>query len=233
MANKITKLMLNWEEYLIREYQAWWQPWANTIAYYPLNWDALDYSWNWYDGIRWNWAYYSIWVDGNQCGDFSRARATWITSSCQAEPKTVSFFLKRADLNATAKDRRQIIWMTTDFEWSWCIRCVPTQYNSITKQGTWLVWNSWWNNNRNDATTIDLNWHHICVTCDTTQTKFYFDGNLLKTYNWVLTPNSILKIGQTPWIGNNPLNWYLQYIILESVEWTAQDIQDYLSNFSY
>lgn len=26
----------------------WWQPWVNTIAYYPLNWDANDYSWNGY-----------------------------------------------------------------------------------------------------------------------------------------------------------------------------------------
>ena len=36
---KITKLMLNWEEYQIREFQWWWwwQPGANTIAYYPLN----------------------------------------------------------------------------------------------------------------------------------------------------------------------------------------------------
>jgi hypothetical protein len=26
--------------------QGWWEPWANTIAYYPLNWDVLDYSGN-------------------------------------------------------------------------------------------------------------------------------------------------------------------------------------------
>lgn len=24
----------------------WWQPWTNTIAYYPLDWDVNDHSWN-------------------------------------------------------------------------------------------------------------------------------------------------------------------------------------------
>jgi hypothetical protein len=30
----------------IGEYQEKWQPWANTIAYYPLDTDFNDYSWN-------------------------------------------------------------------------------------------------------------------------------------------------------------------------------------------
>jgi len=30
----------------IGEYVEWWQPWANTVAYYPLEEDVLDHSWN-------------------------------------------------------------------------------------------------------------------------------------------------------------------------------------------
>ena len=64
MTNKITKLMLNWEGYEIREYQSWWQPWANTLVYYNINDNdtnstIYDLSWNWVDQT-WYW---TSWYD--------------------------------------------------------------------------------------------------------------------------------------------------------------------------
>lgn len=59
MTNKITKLMLNWEGYEIREYPSWRQPWANTLVYYNINdndtsstiydlsWNNVDQAWHW------------------------------------------------------------------------------------------------------------------------------------------------------------------------------------------
>lgn len=49
MTKKITKLMLNGEEYEIREYQAWWQPWADTILYY----DFEHTSWTTETNMAW------------------------------------------------------------------------------------------------------------------------------------------------------------------------------------
>jgi hypothetical protein len=43
MTKKITKLMLNGEEYEIREYQPGRQPGANTVLYVPMNTDLSDH----------------------------------------------------------------------------------------------------------------------------------------------------------------------------------------------
>ena len=37
----------NWDSTATKVRPAWWTPWANTLVYLKLNWDALDSSWNW------------------------------------------------------------------------------------------------------------------------------------------------------------------------------------------
>lgn len=58
-----SKLILNWEEYEFAAPEQWWQPWADTLLYMPLNWDVLDYSWN-NNNWTWTWTtdYRNIWT---------------------------------------------------------------------------------------------------------------------------------------------------------------------------
>lgn len=216
--------------YMWRE---WWTPWANTIAYYPLNGNALDYSWNWYNGTRQYWWHYATGIDWKLCWDFSRTYAEYLSSSCSTQPRTVMWFMKRCDLYATQRDRRQIIWQTSNW-WTngWCFKSKPTAYNSATIQ--WLFTKRNPEQNYTDTSMVDLNWHHFALTSDNSNTYLYFDGVLKKTYSGSLaTSGSGLKIWKS-WANTDyELNAYMQYIILESSQWTQQDIQDYLSLFTY
>ena len=83
----------------------WRVPWSNTIAYYPLNWDADDYKSTW-TLYNWTWHWTESYVTlqswlkvANFPYDWTALR--YITSSCTTAPKTVSFWLKFNDLSDT------------------------------------------------------------------------------------------------------------------------------------
>lgn len=237
MWSKISKIMIyhNSHNRQVRPV-SWWHPWANTIAYYTLNWDADDYYGN-YNWTWWNWANYATWFDWNQCADFSWSNSTWVTSSCTTAPKTLSLFMKWISLTRTSKDRRQLIWMTTTFEWwDWrWFRAIPTKYNQSTIDWSYVICAGWsWQTYKNTSI-VDTNWHHYCFVSDNNATKFYFDWNLLTTFNWEFTnpSNKNLVFWQQAALNVYESNTYMQYIILESVAWSQQDITDYLSNFTY
>lgn len=208
-----------------------WQPWANTIAYYSLNWNANDWSTNGWNGT-WSWTEnYSVWIWGNICANFTWS--SYITTSCNTEPSTVAFFLRWNSLgNPWRQDWRQVLWMSSGWENSWCFRAIPVNANSTTIQGAWIVINSSAVNTYTNTSLVDLNWHHVCITTDWTTTYLYFDGTLAGSYTWKLTCNWNFLMAWN--VGNyNAFNWCLQHVILESTQWTQQDIQDYLSNFNY
>lgn len=212
--------------------KGWWKPSANTIVYYPLDWDADDHSLTWsYNASWWNWAYYAAWLGWKQCGDFSKANNTWLYSSCNTTPMTVSFLMKWHDLNANKQDWRQIMWMTSDWWSSWCVRAKPLYYNSTTVEWAWFAFNTGWELEVTNASLVDLNWHHICLTTDWTTTYFYFDGNVIGTKSWILTAGSTFVCGSVVWMNEYRVNAYIQNIILESVNWTQQDVQNYYNEF--
>lgn len=167
----------------------------------PLDWDADDHSLTWsYNASWWNWAYYAAWLGWKQCGDFSKANNTWLYSSCNTTPMTVSFLMKWHDLNANNQDWRQIMWMTSDWWSSWCVRAVPLYYNSTTVKWEWFAFNTGWELKVTNTSLVDLNWHHICLTTDWTTTYFYFDGNVIGTKSWILTAGSTFVCGSVVWM---------------------------------
>lgn len=213
---------------------AWWTPWANTILYYSFDGNVNDLSWNWYNGTWHNGWHYSTWIGWQQCWDFSRANNDRVTATVNVEPSTVMFFMKWKDLNATSQDRRQIIGQTSNWWNSWCFRAIPTSLNASTIRWYWTFFTSWWQKEYTNTSIVDLNRHHFCLTTDGSNTYLYFDGNLVSQRSWKLSINSTkLVISRVDGSNEYALNGYMQHLIIENIQWTQQNIQDYLSNFSY
>ena len=167
MTKKITKLMLNGEEYEIREYQAWWTPWANTLAYRPLTSTSTtnDLSWNNNNlSSIWTvdfWTHY--WVDCAYFDDnnwnlqisslYDINDLTWIT--------ICSWFYTD--------------WAPTDVDW----KIWSTDWHNCFWYANWLWWYyrgdfAWGTIN----TTVDAEseWLLVTLTCD----KVNFTINILK-----------------------------------------------------
>ena len=178
-----------------------WKPWANTLVYLPLNWDALDQSGNSRDGTLPSSSYYTWeyinWVDWQQCikfkwasGDNSELSWTYADATIWSWDRTISF------------------WGKFDVVWSSSV-----YMTHIWTQNWWTQWwwfgiycKDWWNANQiwilryyNDpymtSFTYDTNRHHWVITYNNTnKAKMYVDGvqvvmtqNVSASFNTVWT----------------------------------------------
>lgn len=218
MTKKITKLMLNGEEYEIREYQAGWQPWANTIAYYPLTQDANDYSWNNYN-ITTSWAS-SYTTDGALLPDsfhagllvpFNIDTSNNYTLSCRCKPltdKCLNDDMRWIDLTQSTSNRLITLWQVwqvtqwwgssagSDF-WTTSSFSIWTRYYITCTINSWTIniYFNWWNT-----------WTKTWVSWHTCALRFWQEWNMWANRRWY---------------------WYMKDIIIEDKVRTSQEISDY------
>ena len=226
MTNKITKLMLDWEEYLIREYQAWWQPWANTVAYYPL--DATnqlnDLSWNGYtltDNAGYTfWTYQwvsCVYMTWNYSHLNSSTVPVWNTRTVLAR-----IYCTRANYN-----QQWVVctWSSyqTDIIWMWV-------YQNKGYVTDWYTGDTYW-------TTNIINGRHLLAFTWTSWgwIKLYVDWVLdttspiytRSTWTWFTIGS---KTYSDPWSAwSQPYQWYISNVIYEDKIWTADEIQAYFN----
>lgn len=91
-----------------------WKPWSNTIAYYPLETDANDASWNWHN---------ASWVSGSSYTtvswklsanfDWNRYINTWV--SVWSWPLTIACLFCHTDLSWSTYQTA----ISTPFNWNW------------------------------------------------------------------------------------------------------------------
>lgn len=216
MTNKITKLMLNWEGYEIREYQEWWwQPWANTIAYWKLDGDMLDYSWNWYDGTWWteNYTTLSSWIQVANFNWTSSIETTY-TQTISTEPFTILWWFKRANT-------WEQYWL-----WKWAVES-NYSYLHMGFYSNWTVVMDFYGTTNPSWQCSDTDWHFAAFTYSWTTQRCYYDDN---------TPQDITKsfneFAWALWLGSrvgwrNKFSWNLSNVIIENKARTDQEIVDY------
>jgi hypothetical protein len=201
----------------IGEYQEKWQPWANTIAYYPLNSTTTvnDMSGN-NRNLTNNWVQFweYDWVD---CAYASWSSYAYIISNpiTWNSSFTASIWCK---MSSTSWWKNSIAfwnsWNNVSF--------------SIWVNGTSL-YTGWWNNDRNTGYTMSTNTRtHTVVTHDNWTIKVYVNGTLqyTGTVSFSLS-NTKTVIGA--WLASYWDKWegYLSDAIEETVVWTAQEVSDY------
>jgi hypothetical protein len=221
-----------WQEKQI--YPAGWKPWANTIAYYPLETDANDYSWN-NRNLTNSWITFSnnVWVfDWNAMGYYTNQsifnNLSSLTYSVRINPSSITNWSSGGTLY-----KNPVITITDNaaFQaWDKCLfLCSSSQasyyqyYNhQYYSYCDWLSTNTW-----------------CLLTCT-------YDGTSMKIYkNWILWQsincwwsyhwytNAALVIWQNLDVSGDAAHiikryyWKMSKVIIENKARTAQEIAEY------
>lgn len=239
MTKKIIKLMLNGEEYEIREYQAGWQPWVNTLAYWKLEWDYNDETWN-YNGT---WISTSFVTDSTTWFDVMACPWTWVNYMfVDTLPSTTTdqfTLLIRAKQNFTYEDYRNLFGTHTTPSWhGWSnndwLR-MATESGSLFNISWYGYSASLWEITNYVSTSELQNWWLYWYTFDrlTKECKFY--------YNWIYKWSHTYSIQPTTWWLDSFTLWqwynrsdsdraykgWISHTILENKIRTDQEFSDY------
>ena len=181
MTKKITKLMLNGQEYEIREYQAGRQPWANTIAYWKLNGNLNDEMWNYNWTIVWSSTtvnYTSLpWDNNIQCAEiYSSRRDDGIALPVSIDNE---IFVNNVDFTfgwfinmPTVGNAEEMLYLEPSS--SWVISLWIRNWNFYTE----AIWQWRWNTTANLSANT---WYSVIWTYEssTYTWKYYVNGNLI------------------------------------------------------
>lgn len=207
----------------------WWQPWANTLAYYPLETDTNDYSWNNRNLIN-NWITFDggVWVfDGNAIWYYTN-NSLWnslnnFTYSVYVNPSSIVSWAVDWDpnINRIISIIQNGNMGTFDKSLSLC--------NS--SQAQWYNYYNW--QLQIYATWISINtWYYLTYT---------FDGSNITIYkNWTLEQSIACWWSYTGYTqatlcvwndtDRNQIKKYygkISNVIIENTARTAQEISDY------
>lgn len=203
----------------------WWQPWANTLLYLPLNstYTNTDQSGKQVSTTNYNVTFWTYqWVDCWTFGNDTRIAVTPfnipnnVTFACRCYNTWVYQYewnIFDARVQGWAQ-YRNAFWISSEYYWYYLAitwNCVDTTWD-FYKQNQWVLFVS---------------------TCENWEQKIYLKGNNVDYYysdtlsfSW-LTPDQI-SIGQE-WNNAHQRHfvWWLSNLILEDKIWTAQEISDY------
>lgn len=260
MTNTITKITFDWNDYIVwwwwsdivyvtqAEYTALlpWaasdgkhyviyskdqrQPWANTLAYYPL--DTIntinDLSWNNHTlSNRWNvtfWIY--DWVD---CANFAASNPAWLYNSSD-------------NIITDNMQYTYLAWINPDTTNSWSDW--PRLFCSLswnTAYG-WLF--IWWMRQHNEAAapwwvtdwpSLTSGWQLICIVWDLSDGSYdwYKNGSFVISDTWFTWARNWILIWAHETNTSNVVDryvWYMSKVIFENRQWTAQEILNYYNN---
>lgn len=194
---------------------AWWEPGANTVAYYPLKSDFNDASWKWYNLTN-NWGTITTlnWV--------SCAYYNW---SSYSGNDSISFWTTRT-INA---------WLYhSSTSWGIVVQTWEYSYNAyktrLLGSGSWNIGLSNLQNYSIDTTSWNLNWKWVNAVwvADWDNMALYINWQLEASWSNTLYAWNKLRIWYRLWGSwSEYFTWYVNEIILEDKAWTAQEIQDY------
>ena len=222
-SNQITKIY-RWSTQIR---PAWWTPWANTLAYYPLTsvTQLTDQSWNSRTLSKNKWTTPTFgtygWVNCMYTASAVDLRNANISIAGTAQT-TVSWWYYK-----TANPNNDNGYMFGFFAWE------DTMFNNITwgKGLRSLYWPFMrCKNNVRTASAWQLTWwHHYVASRNGSSWSFYCDGVLVWTLSWAadttITADHIKISSYTSYERSS--FWYFSNVIFENVAWSAQDVSDY------
>lgn len=193
----------------------WWQPWANTIAWYPLNstYTDTDQSWNWNDWTTtWTITYNTLsakFSSGNYI-DIPTIIPYW------SNPYTISVWYNTADSS----------WHQN------VVYCQVGQGVNNTASALFVYqwhlyyWASWVDWDITSATISNNTWYNIVITYNGTSLWCYLNNTSKGTTNRTISSAApdFASIWRSP---SEPCIWNISNLIIEDRVRTAQEISDY------
>lgn len=197
-----------------------WEPWANTLAYRPLQANINDYSWNWHNFSVNTW---SVSYSNNM------ATISWRL--------TCTF----SQLNNYSGDFTFSWWTVYSSTENWFYPCCIASGGSIYYPNTWFLigntkarfWAKFGGSNtavfaQTDFSSSDTSVHLITWTKSSTELKLYLDGELVATNSWSFSSlyNSSTTVLWRNWATTS---WSSKwgYLIVENRVWSAAEIDKY------
>lgn len=208
--------------------QSWWQPWANTIVYYPLDSTNTvnDLSNNHYDLTNdWNgvvfWTYQ--WAD---CAYFSKGYYNCLYRSTDQILPTWDFTWN-AYLYIVSwwSYNPRLAQSNSDNSWWW--------YQILLSQYWYLCIYSAWTRGGINTSSLTWAWHLYTITGNFTSWSytFYVDAQQVATQSWASVPTTWIKIwAWWPWWSSSTsdkYNWWMGKVIIENKIWSVSEISDY------
>ena len=215
----------------IGEYKGW-KPWSNTLAYYPLNWNLNDYSWN-NRNLTWSWVTYTSWWKG-QVAVFS----SWATAYYQnnsifniSQPFTYSLWCQTTYVPNSSYGGRYKIAIAIGIQNG---TTIATHDKDLWfgKGGIWaynyyndLQYCFGWSANINT-------WYHIVYTQDSSNQKVYLNWTLVWTHScwWSYTWYTDARLILAKQINDDnryPFSWSMSEVIMENKARTAEQVLNY------
>jgi hypothetical protein len=202
----------------------WYEPNANTLAFYPLTPSTTvnDQSWNSKNMTEsWTITYWTFaW---KKCAYFNwwymilnEALVTW------ANPRTVSCWYNRQNAGSE--------W------WAFWGMWVPSNnqwFATLVWTNPWAdLWKiAYWNRWFDQPTWISVvqnEWHLLTVTYNWSTIRIYHDKTEISNRNQVLWLTSwVTTLAQMPSLYWNQWKWYISNFIFENTTRSLQDISDY------
>lgn len=191
----------------------WWKPWANTIAYYKLEEDLNDYSWNNRNLSVWGGTFsYSTLTSGKKyCVVNTSTYTNTLTIPFNKNAYTFSVWF---NINAKSSSRAILTEVVAWSDYRPRVQTIWWDVSALTSlDSTWVSWVSW-------------QWYYATVTYENWTAKCYINGSLV----WTKTFSG----SATSWTFYiNPSNayyragWGITELIIENKTRSAQDVADY------
>ena len=197
------------------------QPTSNTVAYFKLRWDWLDYSWNWNNlSSSWTPSYTTVWNAKYQTLHNStwnsnylyKTNASWLPQTRQVRTLSVRFYMSWTN---SSNDQNIVMFWNDSTNQMFNIYCTINTRNLCVSQ----YWSTSWT-----IMTLDLNTRYNIVSVyDWTSFQVYVNSVLKKTRTYSInTQWSKIYIMQSP---RELSRWYtiwnIANIIIEKV-WRNQ-----------
>ena len=221
-----------------------WKPWANTIAYYPLETDTNDYSWN---NRNWtnNWVTFSDWLwVFNGSSYISLGTGSWTNIQTNM---TISVWFRWNW--SWSKDNMVVAKSQYYAPWTWYSNYAFYAI-SIHEEDRYLMA---WFYNQSDFNAHPLNfrttwwwsptlwpvsqsnkWYHVVITNDWTTKKAYIDWTLVATETNTSTSSTQsvdTRIGSAVRYNyDSYFNWNISKVIFEDKTWSADEVSEYYNN---
>ena len=194
-------------------------PWANTIAYYPLENDVNDHSWNWYNLTPTNITYTTLssWLKVATF-NWSSSKATTSSFSTYSWNFTTSMWFYWNNITSQLAVMR----CNAASDSSWKIRDIhigaPNRIRAIMNWGSVETGTNAFTNNT---------WHHMVVTKEWSTWKLYINNSLKSTATVSYNTNTNMALWYRQFGNDRYWKWYISKFILENKVRTSQEISDY------
>lgn len=209
----------------------WWQPWPNTIAYFPLDTDLLDHSGNSFSAtIRGNVSIWTAWwISAGYFWDiWELSWAVTITGSVTV----LGYAYKTGNPNYDNASMFGFAWWWS-MGWPVCQALYwNTNWPANISNKPWVALFDWDTQANQTAVSMNNNeWTHFAATLDwsTKEVKLYTNWVLSSQYTSSATtlPN-YLWMSRNDWLDRSWIG-YFSNVIFESKCWTATEISDYFN----